>query len=977
MRVVFGDFVFDSDTRELLSGGNRLTLSPKAFQLLEVLIENRPRALSKSVLLDRLWAKTFVVEANLSNLVGEIRHALGEDSRTPRFVRTIPRFGYAFQCVETNPEPQRDDELGSHLVAPSVTPLAPGRDRISRNNLPQQLTRFIGRQRELEAVRSLVSQSRLTTLCGAGGIGKTRLALEVARDSLDEYADGVWLVEFASISDSHLIPQTVASALDLREERGRSITDAVTSYLKSRHLLLVLDNCEHVIGAIAQLADVLLRNCPNLYVLATSREALAIAGETLFRVPPLSLPDTATGLDAAGLGKHEAVELFVERVRAVRAAFVLNESNAALVAKVCIHLEGIPLAIELAASRLKVLSIEQIAARLGDRLKLLRGGSRTSLPRHQTLLAAIDWSYNLLSETEKTLFRRLSVFSGGWTLEAAENVCVGEPVDRDNLLEMLSGLIDKSMVLMDERDGQQRYRFMMTLLEYAQERLLQTQEAAAIYRAHAGFFSALVLEGESRSMSADEKTWLDRIKPEYDNIRLVLNWTSKEEPEAGLRLAAGLWRFWYLNGYWEEGRRWLAQMLKRQPASTDTVGRAKAINRLAAIAVMEGDGNTAQELATQALSMARDSAAHREAAFALNTQAIIAGEHCDFSAARALLEESLCIRRELGDQALTANTLNNLGILSFRRGEFDAARAFYEESLANFRGIGDRHGTAMALVNQGELASRTGDRSGAQLKFQEALALAKELQDRSLIPVAMNSLGKVLLSEGNDVAAYQLINETLVVFRDLGDKRHIATTLVSLATLAEHRACDVEAESLYEESVAHFRELGDQLELAASLNSLGRLATRHGDYTTARAHHEEALTITQQVGSKPGIARSLSGLADLARLKGDYAMASLLYKQSLATCQDVNNQAESLQTLEHFAGVMIASGQSERSVRILGAAQAVRETMSVPRSTHETPDYNRQLSAARKALGETRFAALWKDGQAMDSDTAIAIALEE
>jgi non-specific serine/threonine protein kinase len=489
----------------------------------------------------------------------------------------------------------------------------------------------------------------------------------VARDCLDQYVDGVWLVEFASISDPQLIAQTVAAALNLREERGRSITDAVASYLKSRNLLLVLDNCEHVIGAIAQLADVLLRNCPNLRILATSRESLAIAGEMLFRVPPLSLPDTATELDAEGLGKHEAVELFVERVRAVKTAFLLDQSNAALVAKVCIHLDGIPLAIELAASRMKVLSVEQIADRLGHRLTLLRGGSRTALPRQQTLLAAIDWSYNLLSETEKTLFRRLSVFSGGWTLEAAEHICVGESVDKGNLLELLSGLIDKSLVLLDELDGQQRYRFMMTLLEYAQERLLQTQEAAAIYRAHAGFFSALVLEGESRSMSADEKTWLDRIKLEYDNIRSVLNWTSKEEPEAGLRLAAGLWRFWYLNGYWEEGQRWLPQMLTRQPASTDII-RVKAINRLAVIAVLQGDGVTAQALATQALKVARESAGDREAAFALNTMAIIAGEHCDFSAARALLEESLGIRRELGDQALTANTLNNLGILSFRQG---------------------------------------------------------------------------------------------------------------------------------------------------------------------------------------------------------------------------------------------------------------------------------------------------------------------
>ena len=287
MRVAFGDFVFDSDTHELLCGGNRVTLSPKAFQLLEVLIENRPRALSKSVLLNRLWENTFVVEANLSNLVGEIRHALGEDSRTPRFVRTVHRFGYAFQCVERTPNIRFIPMMSSDPIWEDRPPFLSHSATIAVHvtNLPQQLTRFIGRQREIAAVRSLVSQTRLTTLCGAGGIGKTRLALEVAHDSQDEYADGVWLVEFASISDPQLIPQTVASALNLREERGRSITDAVADYLKSTNLLLVLDNCEHVIGAIAQLADVLLRNCPNLRILATSRESLAMLARRSFEFP--------------------------------------------------------------------------------------------------------------------------------------------------------------------------------------------------------------------------------------------------------------------------------------------------------------------------------------------------------------------------------------------------------------------------------------------------------------------------------------------------------------------------------------------------------------------------------------------------------------------------------------------------------------------------------------------------------------------
>jgi non-specific serine/threonine protein kinase len=439
-----------------------------------------------------------------------------------------------------------------------------------------------------------------------------------------------------------------------------------------------------VIGAIAQLADVLLRNCPNLRILATSRESLAIAGETLFRVPLLSLPDTATEPEAARPGKHEAVELFVERVRAVKATFVLNESNAALVAKVCVHLEGIPLAIELAASRLKVLSVEQIAGLLGDRLKLLRGGSRTSLPRHQTLLAAIDWSYNLLSETEKTLFRRLSVFSGGWTLEAAENVCLGEPVDKDNLLELLSGLIDKSLVLLDERDGQQR----VPLHDDAPR--VRTGTACADARSGSDLSRSrwfLQCPRAARRIAVDECGRKHVVRSHQARIRqypVGLELEIEGGAEAGIRLAAALWRFWYLNGYLEEGRRWLEEMLTRQPESTDDVIRAKAINRLAVTAVLQGDGATAQTLATQALSVARESAGRSEAAFALNTMAIIAGEQCNFPAARALLEESLGIRRELGDRALTANTLNNLGVLSFRQGEFGVARGFYDQSLASF-----------------------------------------------------------------------------------------------------------------------------------------------------------------------------------------------------------------------------------------------------------------------------------------------------
>jgi predicted ATPase/predicted Ser/Thr protein kinase len=883
------------------------------------------------------------------------------------------------RCLAKKPEDrvQSAAEFANDLRASEMVPAIPERRRSSGNNLPQQLTRFIGRQREIVEIRQSLTRTRLLTLSGPGGIGKTRLALQVAASSLQEYDDGVWFVEFASLIDPGLVPHTVAATLGVSEERGRSITDTVVDYLKGRRLLLVLDNCEHLITACAQLTDTVLRSSPDVRVLATSRESLAISGETVFRVPSLGVPDPERPADVENLGAHEAVELFVDRARAVKSTFAVTGATAAPLARLCARLEGIPLAIELAASRVKVLSMEQIADRLDDRLNLLTGGSRTALPRHQTLLGAIDWSYNLLTELEKDLFRRLSVFAGGWTLEAAERVCSGEGVDESGVLELLSGLVDKSLVLTEDRDGQQRYRLMVTLLEYAHKRLVQTDEGDAISRRYAEFFATVAAEGEPNLIGAEQKLWLERLNAEYDNLRAVLNWASKHDVAMALRLAGALGRFWYLRGYLDEGRKWLEEILAAQGADVHPANRVKALNAAARIAQNQGDYVSARSFSEQALGESRQAGDKRETAGALAQLAILEALKGGFAATRSLLEESLAIWRELGDKAGIAIILNNLGAVGFQQGEFVLAQRFTEEALGLASEVGDKHGMAVAMVNRAEVARRLGDHARAQSLLEHGLAIAKDIGDQAVIPVALNSLGDLAERQGNYAAARDQLEEALKLARELGDKRVIAGTLVSLGVVAERCGEYVAAQSILEESVIIHRELDERVEIALGLNCLGRVTARRGDRAAARSHHEEALAICRQAGARDGIAQSLNGLADVARLQGDHSLALSLYKQSVALWWELGEKPELPPPLEHIGTMIAARGRHEQAARLWGAAEALRTTIGVARPPSETDEYQRHISASRAALGEEAFAAAWAQGQVIDPDRAVAHALEE
>ncbi|HLV79226.1 MAG TPA: BTAD domain-containing putative transcriptional regulator, partial [Chthonomonadaceae bacterium] len=563
-----------------------------------------------------------------------------------------------------------------------------------QTNLPALWTRFIGREKERKDVQSLLEQTRVLTLTGIGGCGKTRLALQVAAEILEDYPDGVWLVELAALADPALVVQEISAAVGVREEAGQGLLQTLIRHLQAKQALLLVDNCEHLLPTCAALAQTLLSACSRLKVVATSREALRVTGEQVYRVPSLSAPDPLhlprqEKDRAAIVSEYDAVRLFVDRATLHKPAFTLTQHNASAVASVCHRLDGIPLAIELAAARVPALSVEEIATRLADRFGLLTGGSRTALPRQQTLKAALDWSYDLLSPDEQQLLARLSVFAGGWTLKAAEAVCGADGYD---VLDLLASLIDKSLVIAEECEGRTRYRLLETIRAYGWERLREAGEIETWCDRHLEFFLQLAETAESRILGADLAQWLERLESEHDNLRAALEWRRQEKgtSEAGLRLAGALWRFWRVRGYYCEGREHLQAALSQDGARSPMPARAKALLGAGALSAEQGD----------------------------------------YPAARALLEQCLALRRELEDRSGMGSVLNHLGRVAYEQGDMDAARALYAESLAICREAGNKQGVASALINLAGTTRLQGDLAATRALCEEALAISRELGDK-------------------------------------------------------------------------------------------------------------------------------------------------------------------------------------------------------------------------------------------------------
>jgi predicted ATPase len=472
--------------------------------------------------------------------------------------------------VRQDASPQDQHRLGTVGQSPmrrQSTPMAPSlrAQLLLQSNLPAPITSFIGRERELADIQQFLAAARLVTLTGAGGVGKTRLALRAAAEAAGGYADGVWLVELAPLADPALVPHAVAAALGVRDKAGLPLRQTLKQWIGAKRTLLLLDNCEHLAEGCADFVEDLLGGCPSLQVLATSREPLGASGEVVWRVPSLDLPDAHTAATTDQVNAHAATQLFVERARAARPDFVVTSQNASAIVELCRRLDGIPLAMELAATRIRLLSIENISARLDDRFRLLSEGRRTAPPRQQTLRATLDWSYALLEDSERQLFNRLSVFAGGWTLEAAEAVCAGEGIDPADVLNLMGRLVDQSLVMADERGSQVRYRLLETVREYAAEKLVGSGVSAIIGGRHRDWFLAQAERSRWDIFDPDHVAWLGR---ELDNFRVALRWSiQRGEVEVGLRLANATSAFWYQVGAYTEGRSWTSC-----PSSTCTRG---------------------------------------------------------------------------------------------------------------------------------------------------------------------------------------------------------------------------------------------------------------------------------------------------------------------------------------------------------------------------------------------------------------------
>jgi predicted ATPase/DNA-binding SARP family transcriptional activator/DNA-binding CsgD family transcriptional regulator len=661
-----------------------------------------------------------------------------------------------------------------------------------QHNIPATLSSFVGREREMVEIERALAMTRLLTLTGAGGSGKTRLALEVARELAGTYPSGAWLVELAPLSERELVPQAVAAALGVSERSERSEQPFIPSLidaLRSKGLLLVLDNCEHLVDACAHLAEVLLGSCPDLRILATSRETLGVEGELVWRVDPLPVPDVDHDahltLTNEELERYDAVRLFVERAKLRSPHFELTARNAEAVAQICRGLEGMPLAIELAAARVATMSPEQIAARLEDSLGLLTTGSRTAPLRQRSLRAALRWGHDLLSESERRLFARLSVFVGGFSLEAAEAVASGPGIAEDEVLDPLSGLVDKSLMGAEATgEGEVRYGMLEPVRQYARERLEESGEADDLRSRHAAYFFAKAEAAEPELLGPQQPKWLRELEQEHGNIRAALSWSLERGDELGLQLAALLGRFWYARGLLSEGRKWLEDGLTVVGSAASAPVRAKALGEAGFLAEFQGDFDQARVAHEASLDIYRRLGNERGVALCLRNLGSVASSQGHYERATELLLESLTLLRRSGTNTDVVRVLTTLGTLAISRGEHARAVAWFEEALSLARKTGDVMMVAVSLNNLGHAALLRGDAERATALFEESLARDREVGEAHGVAIVLINLGLAALARRDHVQATKLLLESLTVLREAESRLLKVAWLETMAGVA-------------------------------------------------------------------------------------------------------------------------------------------------------------------------------------------------
>ena len=723
-RYHFGPFELQPDKRRLLKDGVAISLRPRAFDLLAALVERAGHLVTKDELLDQVWPKIVVEEAALHVQVSALRKVIGVDAIT-----TVSGRGYQF----TLPVTTGDGEANP-----------PSR---SKHNLPYQLTSFIGREQEISQLEELATANRLVTLTGAGGAGKTRLAIELASRLINAFPDGVWLVELAALSDPRLVPQAVAQALGVKEQPTRPLIETLSDYLASKTLLLVLDNAEHLLEGCVQFVDLILRRSPDVAILVTSRERLGMAGELTYRVPSLTVPGASETLTPETVSQYEGVRLFVERAKLGRPDFDLTAENASSVASICARLDGMPLAIELAAPRLRSMSVDELSERLDQRFALLTDGSRAALPRHRTLRSMIDWSYDLLTDVEQAMLPRVSVFVGGWTLAAAEHVCTGDGIEKSDTIGVLTSLADKNLIIPEEQEGATRYRMLETIRQYALDRLRETGEEVTWRNRHFAWVLALAEESFDPLSGPDQGLWLDRMARELDNFRAALKWAIEQKLPDVFRMAPGLPRWWVRRAHLTEAREWFCGLLDVIPRDQAKRDRARALSAVGNIALYQRDHDEAERLFRESLALFRELDDVRGSAYVQTNLALLAVRRGQYADAEPLLAECATLARTVDDAHLLAVNLGNLAVVVHARADGDKAATLFEESLTLARGDGDSFLTSQVLSARGRAECRDGNLKSAEASFVESLTIAGNLMDPDAAAEALEGFAELAVAK--------------------------------------------------------------------------------------------------------------------------------------------------------------------------------------------------------------------------------------
>ena len=693
------------------------------------------------------------------------------------------------------------------------------------NNLPIQLTTFIGRENEIAEVKQELNQHRFVTLTGSGGTGKTRLTLQVAAELLDHFAHGVWFVELAALTDPELIPQTILSAIGISEQQGKTPLEILKEYLHEKKSLIVLDNCEHLIEASANVTNTLLNAAPNLKVLASSREALGVKGELSYPVPSLSLPDPKHLPVIEQLSQYEAVRLFIDRASLVSPHFDVNKENAPAIAQICYRLDGIPLAIELAAARVKMMSVEQISKRLDDRFRLLTGGARTALPRQQTLRALIDWSYDILTENERLLLRRLSVFAGGWTLEAAEEVCVGNEIESYEILDLLTQLVNKSLVVVIEhsQSGETRYRMLETVRQYAREKLLEAGESEILRDRHLAYFVKLTKQAEPELFHSNQVFWLNKLDDELDNLRLALDWALATDVAAGLQLMVTSQLYWDARSDFREVESWLAQFLDRY-SNADSL-RARGLLIYGQAVGLGGDFGAACKLGEQSLELSRAISDKQMEAFSLWSLGMLIAIQGDNARGIPILEQSLALYQSLGDKFGQATVL---AWMSLNNNDLDHSKAHLFESLRLYRELGHLSGIAICLNELAHRAIWGGDFSSPVLWLEEARELHRQLGNTLREADALSYYGLLAYWQGDYKQARASYEESAKLYDKVGHLLNVSWSRVDIAYVVLRQGDYQEAKEMLRFCIQHFHEANNTIGLIYAIEGLASMNVDHG-----------------------------------------------------------------------------------------------------------------------------------------------------